>query len=61
MRRSERQQVMDFNEFAAHLDVVREVLRAQVAGLVQDGFSEEQARAITAGMFNPHPKHEDFD
>lgn len=36
----------DYSEFAAALDTIRELLRATVAGLMADGFSEEQARQI---------------
>lgn len=42
--------IEDYTQFAGALDDVREVLRATVAGLVSDGFSEEQAREITAAV-----------
>lgn len=35
---------------ATAVDEIRETLRAVVAGLMNDGFSEEQARAIATGI-----------
>lgn len=36
---------------AEGLDDMREMARAMVAGFMADGFTEKQARAITAGLF----------
>lgn len=41
----------DFTEFATAIDDVREAMRAMVAGLMSDGFTEEQAREMVAGMW----------
>lgn len=49
----------DFAEMMTHLDLMREILTAQVAAFTQDGFSEAQARTIVSGMFNPRPESED--
>ena len=36
----------DYQELADNLDQMREILRAMVAGLIADGFSDQQAREI---------------
>jgi uncharacterized membrane protein YebE (DUF533 family) len=41
----------DFAELAANMEEFREVLRAMVAGLVAEGFEDEQARTIVTGLF----------
>jgi uncharacterized membrane protein YebE (DUF533 family) len=48
MRRRRRKSEMgiDFEELAASIESMREIFRAMVAGLVADGFTEEQARAL---------------
>lgn len=43
--------VTDYGELANGIDDVRETLREMVAGLVADGFTDEQARTIIAGVF----------
>lgn len=40
----------DVDALATAVDQIRETLRAIVAGLMDDGFSEEQARTITTGI-----------
>lgn len=40
----------DVTALAEAVDQIRETIRAVVAGLMSDGFSEEQARAITTGI-----------
>lgn len=40
---------IDAEALASAVDVVRETMRAFVAGLVEDGFTDEQARDIVAG------------
>lgn len=40
-----------YEEFAKALDEIREMLRATVAGLVADGFTDEQAREIVTGLW----------
>lgn len=42
---------IDFNEIAEVVDQLRETCRAVVAGLMDDGFTEREARAICAGVF----------
>lgn len=37
---------IDFEELAESIDGMREIFRAMVAGLMEDGFTEEQARAL---------------
>jgi hypothetical protein len=43
-----------YEELASGLDDMREVARAMVAGLVADGFSEEQARWLVVGIMTTH-------
>lgn len=50
---------LDYTELAKNIDTMREILGAAVAGLMDDGFTEGQARTITAGMFNPPSPEED--
>ena len=45
-RRSPRVMGIDFEELAASIENMREIFRAMVAGLMDDGFTEEQARAL---------------
>lgn len=40
----------DVVALATAVEEIRESIRAVVAGLMDDGFSEEQARAITTGI-----------
>ncbi len=40
----------DYEEVAVGLDHLRETLRAMVAGLMTDGFNEEQARQIATAI-----------
>jgi hypothetical protein len=47
---------MDYKELAVGLDNLRETLRAMVAGVMQEGFSEEQAREIVTGVFAANRK-----
>jgi uncharacterized membrane protein YebE (DUF533 family) len=42
---------MDYEKLAQALEEVRETLRAMVAGLVADGFTDEQARSIIVSMY----------
>jgi len=42
--------MIDYEELAANVEQMREVLRAMVAGLTADGFTDEQARAIVASV-----------
>lgn len=41
----------DYAMLAEGLDEIREMLRAMVAAIVADGFTEEQARSIVTGWF----------
>lgn len=48
---------IDYIELAENMDSMREVLRVVIAGLVADGFTDEQARRIIVGSFdNKEPK-----
>jgi uncharacterized membrane protein YebE (DUF533 family) len=38
--------VINFDELAESIENMREIFRAMVAGLMADGFTEEQARAL---------------
>jgi len=38
--------MINFEELAASVEELREIFRAMVAGLVADGFTDEQARAL---------------
>jgi uncharacterized membrane protein YebE (DUF533 family) len=44
-------QEANYQALAEGIDEMREMVRAMIAGLVADGFSDEQARAIVAGFF----------
>lgn len=46
---------IDFQALAESVDELRETLRAIVAGLVQDGYTEAQARQIVVGMWASQP------
>lgn len=46
---------------AASIEMMREALRAMVAGLMQDGFTEEQAREITTAIMSRKDLEEDTD
>jgi len=37
---------INFEELAASIETMREIFSAMVAGLMDDGFTEEQARAL---------------
>lgn len=45
------QEHSDFLRLADGVDHMREVLRVMVAGLVSDGFTDREARAIIASVF----------
>lgn len=49
MRDKREKPSLDFEMLAVAVDGIREMTRAMVAGLVEDGFTDEQARAIVAG------------
>lgn len=42
--------MIDYEELAANIANMREAFRAMVAGLVDDGFTEEQARALIVAI-----------
>lgn len=44
-------QRINYSDLAQSVDAMREMVRALVAGLVDDGFTDEQARTIVAGIF----------
>lgn len=50
---------MDYEELAKSVDNVRESLRALVAGLMEDGFTDEQARSLVVSMFQMFAKADD--
>jgi hypothetical protein len=45
------EELLDYVALAESLDALREMLRAMVAALMDDGFTEKQARAIATGVF----------
>lgn len=49
----------DYEALARSVEQTREVLASLVAGLVVDGFTDEQARSIIAGMFATMAKGSD--
>jgi uncharacterized membrane protein YebE (DUF533 family) len=40
----------DYQELAQNVEDMREILRAMVAGLIADGFSDQQAREIVLSV-----------
>lgn len=46
-----RESILDYEDLARATDALREMVNAMVAGLVSDGFTNEQARDIVAGSF----------
>jgi len=42
---------VNYVELAESIDNLRETLRAMVAAVMADGFTEEQAREIVTGVF----------
>ncbi len=50
---------LDYEELAAAVAGMREALRAMVAGLVADGFSDEQARQLVVAMYTRETGEED--
>lgn len=51
----------DFKELADNIAEMREILRAMVAGLIADGFTDEQARAIVTSMVSQKPTEDSDD
>lgn len=52
----------EYVKLAEAVDEVREIVRALVAALAQDGFTDREARAIAAGIFASkieHPEDEE--
>lgn len=43
-------QGVDYAQLAADVDTFREVVSAIVAGLISDGFTDRQARALVTGV-----------
>jgi len=42
---------MDYEELAVAVETMREAFRAMVAGLIEDGFTDEQARQLVVAVF----------
>jgi uncharacterized membrane protein YebE (DUF533 family) len=42
--------MIDYEELAANIEQMREIFRALVAGLIADGFTDDQARALVVAM-----------
>ena len=42
--------MIDYEELASNIEQMREIFRALVAGLIADGFTDEQARALVVAM-----------
>lgn len=49
---------MDYESLAESVDTVREITRAQVAALIEDGFTERQARIIVTGIWAANEEDE---
>lgn len=43
--------MIDYEQLAQGIEEAREAIRALVAGLREDGFTDREARAIAAGIF----------
>ena len=41
----------DYNELAGAVEDFREIINALVAGLISDGFTDREARALVAGFW----------
>lgn len=52
---------VDYEKVAKGAEQMREVIHAMVAALVADGFSDEQAREIIAGLWRVAGRGEDSD
>lgn len=50
---------VDYEELAIAMDNLREVLRGMVAGLVNDGFTDREARAIVTQVMGYTPPDEE--
>jgi len=48
---------IDYSMLAESVDALREILSVMVAGLMNDGFTEREARAIIAGALAVHEKN----
>lgn len=59
MRKSEA--TRRYEELAAAMDEMRETSQVVVAGLVADGFTDEQARWLMVGVMTSHLRKEDTD
>jgi len=55
------EKAVDYTKLAEGLDELREVVRSMVAGMMAEGFTEEQARGIVAGFFVLAAKAKDED
>jgi hypothetical protein len=51
----------DYQELADNLDQMREILRAMVAGLIADGFTEQQARELVVSVVAQKPTEDSDD
>lgn len=51
---------IDFDLLAQGVEDLRESLRAMVAGLVADGFTDREAREILVGIWRMQGKEEDL-
>jgi hypothetical protein len=52
---------IDFEALAESIDSMREIFRAMVAGLMEDGFTEEQARALVVEITTRKDSEDDDD
>lgn len=52
---------MDYEALAENIGEVREVLRAMVAGLIADGFSEDQSRRLVVAMMEHNEDEEEVE
>lgn len=51
--------MIDYEKLAESIEETREALRAMVAGLVDDGFTDEQARQIVVAIMIHEPEESD--
>ncbi len=50
-----------YEELAASLEYMRDAMRAMVAGLMEDGYTEKQSREVAVAIFSRRTTEEDAD
>jgi uncharacterized membrane protein YebE (DUF533 family) len=51
--------MIDYEELAGNIEQMREIFRAMVAGLIADGFTDEQARALIVSVMTKKDDDDD--